>query len=267
MELLNQIELEESLQKATPYMLRNDGILLKNDLMHPYIIYNKEVDPQESLRILFTKNRWMIEWFYNNTRYEDTRKLIEELIKSLLIANVEYIDIDWVEEKFNISEKTNYSTKEVDYVELLEDINNRVNQEFLRIRTSNLKYGGDNGDLYCRISSNNFNWYPLISELIIKNMSFVETITITNDPQAFGNKLKTYKVKGQLIDHLPAKEFITLKGNPIIEKYQWGSILNDATKSFSKGNSLEEVFYGIHPRYVNIYYNKLSSDWIKNNYE
>ena len=265
--MIEQITLEESLEKATAYMLRNDGLIFKNELMHPYIIYNKEDTTLNSLKRLLTKDRWMIVWFYIHSRYDDTKKLIEELIKSLVKSEVEYIEKDWAEEHFSFNEKTNYSTKEVDYLELFEDINNRTNQEFLRIRTSNLKFGGDSGDLYCRVSSNNFNWYNLLSELIIKNKNFIETITITNDPQSTGGKLKTYIIGNKKIDHMNADDFLFIKGNPVVENYKQNEILNEAIKSFNKGESFENTFFGIHPKYINGYFNILNRDWIKNNYE
>ena len=57
---------------------------------------------------------------------------------------------------FNITDKT-YSCKGNELYSILEQVSNDVNQEFCRVRTSNLKIGGDSNEIYFRISSNGFN--------------------------------------------------------------------------------------------------------------
>ena len=266
-DLLESIWLKEHLRKATPYMLRNDGVLLECGDMHPYIIYDISYpDLADSITYTIGKRRDMLKWFYDNTQYEDTRKDIESFLKSISRDYSNELDKQWVEDNFDISSSTPYSYNDYDYIPLYEEINNETNQEFLRVRTSAMKFGGDNGDLYCRISSNNFNWYPLISELVMKNDKFVETITITTDSQSKGGRVKFYKINGKPIDHMSVEDFIMAKGNPVLEKYRT-DLMNEAVTCLNKGRDLNYVFSGLHPRYINEYYRHLDRDWIKNNYE
>ena len=276
-DLIESIWLDEHLEKATPYMLRNDGVLLKCGgavKMHPYIICDINRTLGDSLYdtswndvAFFNTNRnWMVNWFYDNTQYTDTKILIEEIIKSILNIEPSLVEDEWVQ-NFNITNKTNYTTDTSELVELITDVNNRTNQEFLRLRTSHMKYGGDSGDLYCRVSSNNFNWYPLLVEVVMENEKFLESITISNDPQSTGGKIKYYVVDGKEVKDMSVEDFIMLKGKPIIEKYKTNSILADTVKSFMSGHSFDETFYDIHSRYVNEYYRHLNEDWIRNNYE
>ena len=64
---------------------------------------------------------------------------------------------------------------------------------------------------------------------------------------------------------MPRDEFLTLKGNPIIEKYKFKqSIMNNALDKLSKGLSLTESLPNLHPRYMNNYYNNIKKYQLEN---
>ena len=69
-----------SLDITTPYMLRNDGELLKCGDYHPYIKSSYKEDTQRSLYYLFYLHLNFIEWFYNNSLNEETKSNIKKLI-------------------------------------------------------------------------------------------------------------------------------------------------------------------------------------------
>lgn len=119
-----------SLDITTPYMLRNDGELLKCGDYHPYIKSYRKESLEETLKYL-DLHKSFLDWFYDNSLNEETKKLIENF------------------------DRTKETIERLWYL---------TNQEFCRVRTSNYRYktGGDNGEIYFRISSENFNWFDLI---------------------------------------------------------------------------------------------------------
>lgn len=140
----------ESLEKATPYMLRNDGKLIKCELKygnyHPYILNVYDID--SDIKSLVFDRFSELEWFYNNTNNKNVKEYISIIYHSLTGDNY-----------FNDSD---YIVKDDELKQFAIALNNEVNNEFCRVRTSNVKYGGDSNDIYFRISSIGFNWFPLI---------------------------------------------------------------------------------------------------------
>lgn len=178
-----------NLPSTTPYMLRNDGKLLTCGSIHPYILMSVKSSLKTNIKTL-DDHIDFLDWFYQNT--------LQGSLKN-------YIDL----------------YKETKNPDLLEQLNTLTNNEFCRVRTSNYKipYGGDNGQIYFRISSNNnFNWFYLIYKVLLKydNLDYV---TIVKDAQAFKDikDFDYYRIKGQEINQMPIEEFLMLEGNPIVE--------------------------------------------------
>lgn len=175
-------EEKEELFSMTPYMLRNDGALLTCGELHPYIKMSNTASYETNLKTL-NSHPDFLDWFYDNTLNEETKELIKEF------------------------------KKEPDE-ELMNLLNDLTNQEFCRVRTSNykVKYGGDNGQIYFRISSTGFNWFDLIWNIVSKFSKDIKEVTVMKDKQTFGGKEFDY-----YYNHLPTDQFLTLKGNPIVE--------------------------------------------------
>jgi mRNA interferase YafQ len=189
-EYLKKEELDTNLiNSSTPYMLRNDGELIECGSIHPYILMSVKSSLETNIKTLNNHINFL-DWFYDNTLQERVKNLITE----------------YRETKDNT---------------LLGELNELTNNEFCRVRTSNYKvaYGGDNGQIYFRISSNNgFNWFDLIYNVVLQydNLDFV---TILKDEQAFKDvkDFDYYKVKGKDVNQMLVEEFLTLEGNPILE--------------------------------------------------
>lgn len=94
-----------------------------------------------------------------------------------------------------------------------------TNQEFCRVRTSNYRYktGGDNGEIYFRISSTNENWFDLIWNICVKYSPSIDYITIMKDPQVFGKQFDYIEIQGTPINKMSLNDFLTIEGNPILE--------------------------------------------------
>lgn len=172
----------DSLPEMTPYMLRQDGALLKCGDIHPYIKMSTKTSYETNLHTLNLHPEFL-DWFYENTLDPVTKDLIDKFRK----------------------EPT---------PELMDVLNDLTNEDFCRVRTSNykVKSGGKNGQIYFRISSTNFDWFSLIWGVVAKFVHDIDNVTVMKDSQTFGGKEFDY-----YYDHVPVDEFLTLKGNPEIK--------------------------------------------------
>ena len=217
--------LQESIiiSPMTPYMLRNDGVLLECGSLHPYVNISSNQSFEDSYEIA-KENPRNIKWFINNTNQDEVKKLGEKLLKD-----------DLTEEEFN-------------------RLNDLTNQEFCRVRTSNFKvrFGGDNGEIYFRISSKDFNWFDLIWKVVMDNKNVIKNVTVVKDTQSLGGKeFNYYLVDGKKLDHLDVEEFLTLKGNPIIESKED----NEKFKNWLNDDDLYDKFMQNKKRLKDLDYN------------
>ena len=243
---------EEWLKPATPYMLRNDGLLIDCSPLHPYIKYLIWSDNKSQIELLFNDHFDFLEWFKKNTQHDEVKTEIDKFI-SAVIRNGSYDINNAIEPK----DVVDLSTDDIESMFI--ELNNEMNQEFCRVRTSNMRFGGTSGDVYFRISSTDFNWFDVIRKLVADNKDFVETVTITTDTQAKGGRPQTYEHNGTKVYQLPTDEFLTLSGNPIIEK-------DNICKELEKGSSLMEAFSNIHPSHINSCFYTLRKNWINENF-
>lgn len=195
-------ESKDTLFSMTPYMLRNDGALLACGDLHPYIKMSKSASYETNLKTL-NSHLDFLDWFYKNSLNDETKELINEF-------------------------------KEEPSEELMNLLNDLTNQEFCRVRTSNykVKYGGDNGQIYFRISSTGFNWFDLIWNVVNKFSNVIEEVTVMKDKQTFGGKEFDY-----YYDHIPTKDFLLLKGNPLVEE------ITDLTEKIEKHDKLNPLLF------------------------
>lgn len=242
----------EELSKATPYMLRNDEQLIECSPLHPYIKYVHE-DILECIKHLRTDRFSSLVWFYKNTLKQTTKQLIRNIVKYLDISSNEF-EVD----------KNTYLPTEQEIEGFIETLNADTNQEFLRMRTSSMLFGGSSNEIYFRISSINFNWFPQIWNIIYKYINNISNITICKDSNTFGGKFEPYKLNGVAINHLAKEDFLILKGNPIIEKLnsKYDAINNSFSELF-KGKSISESYNYLHPNYVRSFYSTQVKDYLE----
>ena len=195
-------ESKDTLFSMTPYMLRNDGALLACGDLHPYIKMSNSASYETNLKTL-NSHLDFLDWFYKNSLNDETKELINEF-------------------------------KEEPSEELMNLLNDLTNQEFCRVRTSNykVKYGGDNGQIYFRISSTGFNWFDLIWNVVNKFSNVIEEVTVMKDKQTFGGKEFDY-----YYDHIPTKDFLLLKDNPLVEE------ITDLTEKIEKHDRLNPLLF------------------------
>lgn len=245
------------IEKATPYMIRNDGKVFCCKPLHPYIKYVHE-DLQDAVKRLCQDSS--LSWFYNNTLKETTKNLIEVVYNYLLHNNqIKELDIE-------IDDETYLPTQqEVDG--FLEVLNADTNQEFLRMRTSSLLYGGSSKDIFFRISSIDFNWFPVIWNVVSDNKNFISTITVCKDSNTFGNPFQAYKVKDIALKNILVEEFLTLQGNPIVEAKSSFPVIKESYNKLLTGNSISESYSYLHPVYVLGFYRNQIKEHLEHNIE
>lgn len=249
-----KFKLVEKLKKATPYMLRNDGELLECGIAHPYIKYWFEDLPKFDGEFLRS-----IKWFYNNSNKDTTKDLICIVAKYLIsTSNLSYADFDIIpEDKIDNA----YLCGVEEFNGFINTLNADTNQEFCRARTSSKLYGGTNDDIYFRVSSIGFNWFPLMWQIVYTYKP--TTVTICKDDNTFGGRNTFYKINREEINRIPYEDFILMSGNPIIEQLSASTIDRFKVQNeLKRGETISESFEWTHPRYAYKMYQQVVGDWL-----
>ena len=255
-----------SLNTASAYMLRNDGKLIECDVMHPYIKYIPQNSDKKEIESLFNKNIDHLIWFYNNCKNDETKKYITIFAYSVLSSNKYLIDLSSCMEQISLNIPKKY---EAEFTYNLNDIeslflvlNDQLNQEFLRVRTSSRLFGGTNHAIYFRVSSTDFNWFNLIWGLCYENKNWISDVTVSLDPQAReSNSILNHN--NVQINRLPINDFINLSGNPVFENI---NNVNNIQKQLRKGDlSLFEIF-STHPHNIHNCFIMLREKYIDENF-
>ena len=252
---------ESSLKRANPYMLRNDGKLIDCYPLRPYINYYSNYSAESAIEDTFSTNHIdFVKWFYDNTAVSTTKRDIKLLLKSLLNTDIFSVDKARIQAlNIDLSGVDSLCDK-FDIIALYKAVNDETNQEFLRVRTSSLKFGGTSNSIYFRVSSTDFNWFNIIWEFVYNNRNFIDKVTICTDAQSRGGSIQFYKHNGNVINEMPTQEFITLSGNPVIESN------NYVKRLLCQGASLTEAFQDTHPAHIHRQFDILVKEYIKNNF-
>lgn len=219
------------------YMLRSDGKVLECESVHPYILLHYNAPFKQNLNDLLEKHPDRLTWFYENTQFESTRQKIMNALQLLIDMTSSTLDEDVgknlgvskaaivrVAEQFNITPSINNADLSIDLLATLEvtfkELNFTVNQEFLRFRFGSMYVAyGNRKNIYFRISSIDFDWFPLIWDLVHASQALIDSVTIVYDQQSRSTSGRTeYCIAaGQRIDHITTGEFLSLPGRPVIE--------------------------------------------------
>lgn len=215
------------LRDNTPYMMRHNGEVLEihyvepGPVDHPYVVDRVRRKESDFLKDSLYDRRKCWKWFYDNTESEKLRKDIQIFYQCLINSDFENLSKNnqlkelitaYFDLPFTLTAPTVTFTMK-DALTRLAIIEESTNQEFLRFR---IQKGFSGYDIFCRISSKDFNWYNNLCKFIFDHYSQLNTITVTNDMfTGVENETKTYK--GQSIVCLPVREFVSFSGNPVLE--------------------------------------------------
>lgn len=222
------------------YVMRNDGKIIDCGRIHPYIMYHQNSSIADNIEIVIDKYDNFLKFFFDNTQYQNTKDKIREAIQYLCSIVSAIKDEDEIFRIVGISDVKSLislakyvGVKDIFDIDVVNDdviatltakfteANFMTNQEFLRFRMGSMyTYSGNRGDIYFRVSSIDFDWFPLIEKFVIDNKSYIETVTISYDEQSGrigrgGNKF--YILDGKKMLGISVDEFISLGGRPVVE--------------------------------------------------
>ena len=206
------------------YMIRNDGKAI------PVIshIYGSE-NIYETL--------FAAEWLYKNTKNNTTKNLVldfivlygrtlgnddivQQILNDIKSNPYKFLSVDFIKNISDLLRHVYVSDIDGDLNDLMSLVNYELNQEFLRAR-----YGGmyntlsNSREMVFRVSSIGFNWFNIIYEFVYDNKSIIDFVTIVRDEESTGMSNYYYKHGNKIFNKLPIDEFITINGNPIVEKF------------------------------------------------
>ncbi len=259
------IKEELKLRVSTPYMLRNDGKVIrvnygKDDAVvdHPYIIRDRDLSMRAAVRVAVLDRLQEVYWFYQNTGKERTRVELSRFFK-ILLDHTDFFFERGELSKFFIEEiisKFNpYNTSYVvpvgepkDVYEALLHVNDAVNQEFLRFRTGEGVYNKSKLGVFFRVSSKGFDWSDLIAKVLTEHYYEIDNVSISKDPNTLGS-YDNYKMDRENISCTPIEE-LNLKNLPFIESLF--CLRDDLPFSnyLKQGRTLLECFWCASPRHL-----------------
>ena len=210
---------------STAWMIRNDGTAFPC-VCHTYGNWDVQVI-EETLAAA--------QWLYEHTAKSAVRELCMELIyawaeqfQTAGTGIVKAIDqiINSRPYRFLSKEFISAHARELKapvFVQSLEslneDLNLELNQEFLRARYGGL-YDTDpaSREMFFRISSTTFDWYPMIREFVEKADFPIESVTIVRDAEGAGGKNRPYRtLNGQgIYRELPLAVFLAELDDPSV---------------------------------------------------
>lgn len=184
----------------TAWMIRNDGAVFPC-VCHTYGSWDVG-DIEETLSAA--------EWLYGHTSKQAAKTACMELIAAWAvecsgddtdIVSSVFKEIDsrpyrFLTKEFIASHADELKCPSAEYTleSLNEDVNIELNQEFLRAR-----YGGlydtdyDVQDMFFRVSSAGFDWYPIICKFVEESPYVIQTVTVVRDAESTGGNNRVYE--------------------------------------------------------------------------
>lgn len=220
------------------YMIRQDNTVYDLSGLNIHPLLNPNWDKDTLINIMYDVIDNLC-WYYNNLRSTETKRDIYELATMLLYYNESAIH-KFERSGLDINREDIYKEEPFDMEGLYKHIALQCAQEFIKVR-----FGGNFNtrfnnikDIYFRVASTGFNWFNMIWEFVVKHEKEIDYVTIVRDKELTGEET-VYEINNVDIDRMPVKEFINIKGNPIIESE------DEYIKKLSLGKTLSEA-YGVH---------------------
>lgn len=207
------------------YMIRQDG--------EAYPVKIHLYGSTESNPDAYEETAWAAEWLYNHTKNQDTKNKCLQIIRYwCTLDDVGALDkeeiLQYIDDIGYMVVSKDFINKHFDEIqsaepvsnidELNRDVNQLLNQEFLRAR-----YGGrldtqkGSREMVFRVSSSGFNWFNIIWEFVYNHKNEIDSVTICKDLESTGRE-DFYRHNGKEFNKMPVDEFIALSGRPIVER-------------------------------------------------
>ena len=218
------------LKKSTPYMLNKWGDLIEVESgCHPYLLDSHSSTPISDQIEQLLKNRPEdLIWYYENTNNKSVSRDIINFLATVYNSNAKSYEDQYGNFLVRLASALD---SQVDLVsihydsiqaeDLIKDLNDKVNEEFIRVRTSHLTMPCTaNQNIYFRIGSKYTNWFDAIWKIVYTYRSWIDSVTIVTDLKSKG-KETYYRFGNDVADEMPVKEFLMLKGNPLVESLKY----------------------------------------------
>lgn len=226
-------------------MIRNDGKIfdLSDRSVHPCL----RPDWKGKVLIRAISNGLVEDliWYYTNTRHNNQKKNILELL--CMLAYYEDIDFYLMKNKININK---YDNEPSGIDDLYQHIVADSKQEFIKLRRGGdfvTERDGDLKELTVRIASSYFNWFDYICMFLIQYEKYFDTLRVCRDLELTGSET-VLKLNGEPLNKYSVKKFIYQNSRPSVESF------DSYSNKLSKGLSLSESYGVNHHRHnVNQY--------------
>ena len=258
--------MEKKDKEATAWMIKNDGTEIpvvthwyadKNEidevLALSYHLWEHDESSRDGvLRGFF--DLWMMRTFPEKMKYGAMKKdKVNDAIKNYVSSKPYFIFpkafADTITADWFFSGRRFSASRIAKFNEMLDErwirgreIVNTVNQRFLRAR-----YGGKkntapgNKDMYFRISSVGFDWFPLIRSFVEKRADMIESVTIMRDAESTGSEAFYRDAAGSAYDKIPFKEFFAGQGNTNLLSISESGAHMQIQKILADGGSAKEL--------------------------
>lgn len=233
----------------TAWMIRRDGLEIP-------VVQHIYGDPNELDETLYAA-----EWLYNNTAEPETQKLVLQLIsaygrklaaghshpfRAILrdIRKKSYIFLTEAFVREHLDEIPWADNFDINALAL--DVIKALNQEFLRARYGGM-YATKPGcrDMYFRISSQYFEWRPIIENFLYRRRQWIDTVTVVRDEESAGQKYYYRDENGQPVKRRYAKPIIKELAKQRTDPRVLGDRIYELLEHAEYGNFDKRVFQPI----------------------
>ncbi len=218
------------LKKSTPYMLNKWGDLIEVESgRHPYLLDNHSSTPTSDQIEQLLKNRPEdLIWYYENTNSKSVSRDLMIFLAAVYNSNAESYEDQYGNFLVRLASALD---SQVDLVslhydgiqaeDLIKGLNDKVSDEFIRVKTSHQTMPSTaNQNIYFRIGSKYTNWFDAIWKIVYKYKNWIDSVTIITDLKSKGKEIH-YRFGNDVADEMPVKEFLMLKGNPLVESLKY----------------------------------------------
>lgn len=218
------------LKKSPPYMLNKWGDLIEVESeYHPYLLDNhSSTSISDQLEQLLKNRPEDLIWYYKYTNnksvsrdiiallaaaYDSDAKSYEDQYGNFLVRLATALD--------NQVDLSSIPYDDIQIEDLIKSLNDRVNEEFIRVRTSHMTMPSTaNQSIYFRVGSKYTNWFEAIWSIVYKYRTWIDTVTIVTDLKSKGKGFYC-RFGNKTANRMSTEEFLMLKGNPLVESLKY----------------------------------------------
>lgn len=196
---------------------------------HPYLLDNHfSTSISDQIEQLLKNRPEDLIWYYEYTGSRIVRSDIMTFLAAIYNSNAKFYEdqcgnfllrlTSALDSQIDLS---SISCSNIQVEDLINSLNDRVNEEFVRVRTSHMTMPSNaNQNIYFRIGSKYTNWFDAIWKIVYKYKNWIDSVTIVTDLKSKGRETY-YRFGNKVADEMSVEEFLMLKGNPLVESLKY----------------------------------------------